>query len=139
MPAVHFRHIDDFDWKEVIVQMHGDKRVTTQLKFLEMSPTRTVIYTHYDAGMTLEEHGHSSDHVLFILKGMVTIGDQECPPGMMVLLEHGATFGGTIVAGPEGCELIEFYTGDITPVPKDREAFHAMLDERGIKQVPVNF
>jgi len=139
VPDVFFRHIDDYEWNEVVVQMHGDRKVTTQLKFLEMSPTRTVIYTHYDPGMTLEEHGHSSDHVLFILKGMITIGDKECPPGMMVLLEHGATFGGEIVAGPEGCELLEFYTGDIKPVPKDREAFHKLLEERGITPMPMNF
>ena len=136
MPELKFRHIDDVDWREVRAQRHGDRRVSARLKFMEMSPTRTVIYTQYDPGMTLEAHGHASDHVIFVTKGRLMIGDVECTPGMMVLLERGATFG-PLVAGPEGTELLELYTGDPSPEPADAEGFQALLAERGIVPEPV--
>jgi hypothetical protein len=136
MPELVFRHLDDVPWREVKAQMHGDQRVGVHLKFMETSPRRTVIYTRYDPGLVIEEHGHSSDHVIFILKGSLMVGETDCRPGTMVLLEHGATFG-PLVAGPEGTELIEFYTGDVTPVPADKDAFHALLESRGIVEVPA--
>jgi predicted metal-dependent enzyme (double-stranded beta helix superfamily) len=134
LPEVKFRHIDDGDWLEVRAQRHGDRRVSARLKFVDRAPTRTVIYAQYDPGMMIEEHGHRSDHVIFVSKGSVTIGDVECTPGMLVVLEQGATFG-PLVAGPAGTELVEFYTGDPSPAPVDPEGFAALLAERGI--VPV--
>jgi hypothetical protein len=136
MPEVKFRHIDDIEWREVRAQLHGERRVSARLKFMEMAPTRTVIYTQYDPGMLLETHGHASDHVIFVTKGSLLIGDVECTPGMMVVLEHGATFG-PLSAGPAGTELLEFYTGDPSPESADPEGFHALLAERGIVAVPV--
>lgn len=136
MPELKFLHVDDLAWREVRAQQHGDRRVAARLKFLEMAPARTVIYTQYDPGMTLEAHGHRSDHVIFITKGSLTIGDVECTPGMMALLEHGATFG-PLVAGPDGTELVEFYTGDPSPEPADPQGFQALLAERGIVPVSV--
>jgi hypothetical protein len=138
MPEVSFRHLDDVPWREVKAQMHGDRRVSVNLKFLEMHPNRTVIYTSYDPDLVLERHGHSSDHVIFILKGSLSVGGTECPPGTMVLLEHGAAFG-PLIAGPEGTELIEFYTGEVTPVPADPDAYEALLEDRGIVAVPTEF
>ncbi len=135
MAELVFRHIDDVPAQEVRAQVHGDRRVGVHLRFMEMSDTRTVIYTEYDPGLVLEEHGHSSDHVLFILKGTLFVGETECTPGMMVLLEHGAVFG-PLIAGPEGTELLEFYTGDVTPVPADPEGYERLLEEKGIVRVP---
>ncbi len=136
MPELIFRHIDDVPQVEVKAQMHGDQRVGVHLRFMERHPNRTVIHTWYDPGMTLEPHGHSSDHVIYILKGSLMVGETNCTPGMMILLEHGAVFG-PLVAGPEGTELLEFYTGDVTAVPQDRAAYEAWLDEQGIQQVPI--
>ena len=66
MAELVFRHLDDVPWREVKAQMHGDRRVAVNLKFLETHPNRTVIYTSYDPDLVLERHGHSSDHVIFI-------------------------------------------------------------------------
>jgi hypothetical protein len=120
----------------VKAQMQGDRRVGVHLRFMERHPNRTVIHTWYDPGMTLEPHGHSSDHVIYILKGSLMVGETNCTPGMMILLEHGAVFG-PLIAGPDGTELLEFYTGDVTPVPQDEEAFAAYLAERAIVPVSV--
>jgi hypothetical protein len=74
--------------------------------------------------------------VVYVLEGQLRVGDVDCAPGTMVLLEHGSTFG-PLVAGPEGTTILEFYTGDVTPVPEDPEAFEAFLRERGVVPVPA--
>ena len=136
MPELIFRHLDDVPWLEARAQMHGERRVVARVKLLEASPNRTVNYAEYDPGMIIEEHGHSSDHVVFVMDGSVNVGGTECPTGMMILLEHGAVFG-PLVAGPDGAKLLEFYTGNVTAVPADPEGFDRLLAERGITRVPA--
>lgn len=135
VPRLVFRHVDDVPSQEVKAQRHGDRRVGVHLKFMEWSPNRTMIVTRYDPGLVLEVHGHKSDHIIYVTKGSVTIGDTECTPGMMVLLEEGAVFG-PLVAGSEGTELIEFYTGEVTPVPADAEGYERLLERQGIVAEP---
>jgi hypothetical protein len=134
MAELKFLHIDNFAPIEVKAQMQGPRRVGVHLRFLEKTPTRVFIHCHYDRGMTIEAHGHASDHAIFVLSGSVTIGAVECSRGMLVVLEQGAIFG-PLVAGPDGTDLLEFYAGDPTPVPADPEGFAALLDERGILPV----
>jgi len=131
-------HIDDVPPVEVKAQMHGGRRVGAHLRFLEQTPHRTFIHCHYDPGMTIEEHGHSSDHAIYVLDGLVTVGSEGCGAGTLVVLEQGATFG-PLVAGPGGADLLEFYAGDLAPVPADRNAFHRMLADRGIEEVQPSF
>jgi hypothetical protein len=135
MPKLEFRHADDVPWQEVRRQRHGDQVLAVRLKILEWTPTRVLIYTQYDPDIVLDVHGHMSDHMIFVTKGSVTISGVECTPGMMILLEHGASFG-PLVAGPEGTELIEFYTGDPRPEPRDLEGYAQILRERGIEELP---
>ena len=135
MPELIFRHIDDIPGQEVRAQLHGQRRASVRNWFLEWSPSRTVIFTEYDPGLTLEVHGHRSDHVIYILEGSQRVGDVECRPGTMVLLEHGAVFG-PLVAGPDGTALLEFYTGDPRPVSVDPAGYVALLAERGIVALP---
>jgi hypothetical protein len=130
--------IRDFAPIEVLAQMHGDRRVGVHLRFLEQTPTRSFFHCHYDPGMTIEVHGHASDHAIYVLKGSVAVGEVDCDEGTLVVLEKGAIFG-PLVAGPEGTDLLEFYAGDTTPVPDDPEAFAALLRERDIQPVPVAF
>ena len=135
MPDLVFRHIDDVPLQEVLTQAHGPRRVGVHCRFLEWSPSRTVIHTRYDPGLVLEVHGHRSDHVIYILDGTLRVGDVDCRAGSMILLEHEAVFG-PLVAGPEGTTLLEFYTGDPRPVSVDPVGFAALLAERGI--VPLD-
>jgi predicted enzyme related to lactoylglutathione lyase len=135
MPDLIFRHIEDVRGQEVRAQLHGERRAGVHCWFLEWSPSRTVIYTEYDPGLVLEVHGHRSDHVIYILDGLLHVGATACPPGTMVLLEYGATFG-PLVAGPEGTKLLEFYTGDPRPVSVDPDGYLALLAQRGIVQLP---
>ncbi len=134
MAELIFRHIDEVPWREVRVQKHGERKAAVNLKILESMPHPTVIYTRYDPGMVLEEHGHSSDHVIFIIEGSLLVGDHPCPAGTMIMLEHGAVFG-PLEAGPEGTLLVEFYSGNPAPVPTDPDGFDAMLESRGITPV----
>jgi hypothetical protein len=126
-----FLHIDEFPALEVKAQQHGDRRAAVRLRFLEQTPTRVFNYCQYDPEMTLEIHGHASDHALFVVKGSLMVGDHECTPGMLIILERGAVFG-PLVAGPHGTDLLEFYAGDPRPVPADPEGFASLLESRGI-------
>jgi hypothetical protein len=137
MPELKIIRVDDLAPFEGKAQMHGDRRVAAHLRFLEQTATRVFIHCHYDPGMTIEAHGHASDHAIFVLNGSVTVGEVECPPATLVVLEKGAVFG-PLVAGPEGTDLLEFYAGDTTPIPEDPDAFEALLRARDIVPVPVD-
>ncbi|GMU79900.1 MAG: hypothetical protein AMXMBFR46_26890 [Acidimicrobiia bacterium] len=134
-PQPRFVTIDDVAPTEVVAQLHGDRRVGVHIRFLEWTPERFVAYTRYDPGLVLERHGHSSDHLLFVLDGELTVGDRVCGPNTLVVLERGAAFG-PLIAGPEGCTFLEHHAGDVTPVPVDKEGYHALLAERGITRLP---
>jgi hypothetical protein len=138
VPELKVLRIGDFPQVEVKAQMHGDRRAGIHLRFLEQTPTRVFIHCHYDPGMTVEEHGHASDHAIYVLNGSVTVGDVDCPSGTLVVLERGAVFG-PLVAGPDGTDLLEFYAGDPTPVPADPQGFAALLEQKGIVPVPTDF
>jgi quercetin dioxygenase-like cupin family protein len=137
VPEVIFSHIDDMPWRESRAQQHGDVRVSVRNKILRRGPSGTFIYTVYDPGMVIEEHGHCSNHVVYILGGSATFGDVDCRRGTVIFLEEGATFG-PIVAGPDGTELVEFYGGDPTARPVDPAAFTALLAEQGIEPLPTD-
>lgn len=134
-PQLIFRHVDDVPWQEVKAQRQGDRRAGVHLKFMEWSPSRTLIVTHYDPGLVLDRHGHSSDHMLYITGGSLRIGDVECTPGTVVVLEHGAMFG-PIVVGPQGADLLEFYTGDPRPFPAEEDGYRRLLESMGIVPEP---
>ena len=130
-----FRHLDDPDmgFRNVRAQRNADGTESyVREKWLAFSPDPQYLslYAEYDPGMVIERHGHSSDHVIFVTRGSVAVGDVDWSPGMMVLLEQGAIFG-PLVAGPEGTELLEFYTGNPGPVSADPDGFQALLAERG--------
>jgi quercetin dioxygenase-like cupin family protein len=138
-PRLAFVHVDDVEFTQVVRQLHGDREAGVHIKFLEWTPDRFVAYTRYDPGLVLERHGHSSDHLVFVLDGELTIateaGDRVCTAGMLVVLEHGAAFG-PLTAGPNGVTFLETYTGDVTPVPVDKEGYQRLLEERGIVRLP---
>ena len=133
-PALKFVDAPDVPFTEVVAQLHGDRRASVHIKFLEWTPDRFVAYTRYDPGLVLERHGHSSDHLVFVLEGELTVGERLCRPGTLVVLEHGAAFG-PLIAGPEGCTFLEHHSGDVTPVPVDKAGYQALLAELGIERL----
>ncbi len=135
MGALHITRVDDVPWQEVKAQQHGDRRVSVWEKYLHWTPELLVLYARYDAGMLVERHGHASDHVVYVLDGQITVGDEVCGPGTNIVLEQGAVFG-PIEAGPAGALLLELMLGDPRAVPADREGFGALLAARGITPLP---
>jgi hypothetical protein len=134
-PRLAFVHADDIPRQEVVAQQHGDTRVSVWFRFLEFTDRRMVGLVDYDPGLVLERHQHKSDHTIFIIDGEVTISGHLCPPGTLIVLEQGAEFG-PIVAGPNGCRLLEHYAGDPMPVPVDKDEYYGILAERGIDRLP---
>lgn len=134
-PRLAFVHVDDVPTQEVVAQLHGERRVGVQLKFLEWNASRMVAYTYYDPGLILERHGHSSDAIIFVIEGDITVGDRPCPAGTLIILEKGAVFG-PIEAGADGCTFLECYGDDVRPVPADKDGYYRLLASRGIERLP---
>ena len=134
-PELKFVQTDEVPFTEVVAQLHGNRRASVHIKFLEWTPHLFVAHTRYDPGLVLERHGHSSDHTLFILEGELAVGDRICTPGTLVVLERGAAFG-PLVAGPGGVTFLEHHAGDVTPVPVDKEGYRTLLAELGIERLP---
>ena len=101
-PALRFRHVDDEKWQEVRAQQHGNHRVSIFEKWLEFTPNFLCLYAKWDPGMLVHEHGHNSDHILFVLEGEMMCGDVKCTKGMHVTLEHGAAFGPFMIVSRRG-------------------------------------
>ena len=85
--------------------------------------------------MVIERHGHMSAHVVYVLEGEVTIGEQRGTKEMHVMLEKGA-FLGPIISGSEGALLYEIMMGDPRAVPADKVAHEKFCRERGIELLP---
>jgi hypothetical protein len=134
-PRLAFARLDEMDWIEVKAQMHGDRRVSIWEKWLEFTPERLSLYARYDPGVLVERHGHMSDHVVFVLEGEITVGDERCPAGTHIMLEKGAVFG-PIIGGPEGAVLYEIMMGDPRAVPADKPGFEKLCQERGVTPLP---
>ena len=130
-----FVHIGEVPPHQPVVQMHGERRVAVHLQVLDWSPERFIAYTRYDPGLILSRHCHKSDFTVFIIAGEVEVGGRSCPAGTLIMLDKDKYFG-PLIAGPEGCTLLESYAGDVTSVHESDEAYHALLAERGI--VPVH-
>lgn len=134
-PRLAFIHAEDVERQEVVAQQHGDTRVSVWSRFLEFNERRMVALVDYDPNLILERHGHKSDHTIFIIEGEVTISGHVCTPGTLIVLEEGAEFG-PLIAGPNGCRLLEHYAGDPMPVPKNKPEYYSILQERGIERLP---
>ena len=85
--------------------------------------------------MIVRKHGHYSPHVLTVLKGEFTCGDQLCGPGTHIELPLGADFG-PFVAGEEGVELYEVMMGDPRSWSDDPQALEKILAERNVTPLP---
>jgi hypothetical protein len=134
-PRLAFVDVKDVPWTEVIAQLHGERRVSVHEKFLEWNARRMVVLGRYDPHVVIERHGHASDHLVYVLEGELTVGDRLCPPGTLIVLEVGAKLG-PLIAGDAGALLFEVWMGDPRPVPDDKEAYYALLKEKGIVRLP---
>lgn len=134
-PELRIVRLGDVPWQEVKAQQHGDQRVSVWEKYLEWTPDRLTLYGRYDPGMLLERHGHRSDHLVHVIEGSITVGEEVCDAGTTLFLPVGASMG-PIEAGPEGAVLFELMFGDPRAVPADPEGFAALLAGRGVVPLP---
>jgi hypothetical protein len=132
--GLRFVQVGDVAPREFLAQMHGERRAVVHGQVLEWNADRFVAYTRYDPGFIIARHAHKSDALIFILEGEVRIGERNCPPGTLVVLEKD-TFFGPLVAGPQGCTFLESYAGDVASVHEDEVSYQQMLAARGV--VPV--
>lgn len=135
-----FRHLHDADvpWQQVKAVRRADgttASVWEKWLAFSASPPYLTLYARYDPGMVVRRHGHLSPHVVFVLEGVLRIGDRDCPAGTHVELPVGAAFG-PLVAGPQGAVLFEVMMGDPRSVGQDPGQFAAVLAEHGATALP---
>jgi hypothetical protein len=139
-PRLAIVHDEAVPWTEVIAQTHatpaGEERRSVHEKFIEWNDQRMVVLGRYDPGIILERHGHSSDHVIYVLEGVLMVGEYHCPRGTLIVLEEGAAFGPLFADETDGCLLFETWQDDVTPVPADKPGYHAVLAAKGIVRLP---
>jgi hypothetical protein len=127
-------------YTEVIAQEHrtprGVERRSVHEKFLEWNDERMIVIGRYDPGIVLERHGHSSDHLIYVLEGVLWVGEYRCLPKTLIVLEEGAAFGPLFADGESGCLLFEAWLDDVTPLPADKAGYHELLASRGITRLP---
>ena len=139
-PRLAIVHDEAVPFTEVIAQEHAVAGVvehrSVHEKFLEWNGQRMVVIGRYDPGIILERHGHSSDHLIYVLEGTLNVGAYECPPKTLIVLEEGASFGPLFADETVGCLLFETWLDDVTPLPADKPGYHALLASRDIVRLP---
>ena len=134
-PAI--KHLDDVPEEEMLRYRFADGRTASIWeKWIEQSPRYYAFWNRWEPGAMTPQHGHTGDHINFILQGEIRCGDVVCRAGTHIMLEWGDLFGPWI-AGPEGCELYGFIAGDGAAFPGDDALFQALLKEQGAESLPV--
>jgi hypothetical protein len=129
-------HLDAGPWQEVRALAFEDGRTASvRERWLDFTPGFLALYAEWDPGMMIHAHGHNSDHVVFVIEGTMTCGDQQCPKGTHIALDKGDTFG-PFVAGPDGVVLFEVMMGDPRSFPADPDGWKRLLDQHGARQLP---
>jgi hypothetical protein len=130
-------HLDDVLEEEMLRFEFADGHTASIWeKWIEMSPRYFAFWNRWDPGAMTPLHGHTGDHINFILKGEIRCGEIVCGPGTHIMLEWGDLFG-PWEAGPEGCELYGFIAGEGSPFSGDSAVLEALLKARGARSVPV--
>ena len=135
-----FRHLDDADvtWQQVKHQRNADGTESSVWeKWLAFSPDPQYLslYARYDPGMIVRRHGHFSPHVVFVIDGVLWVGDRRCPAGTHIELPRGAAFG-PLRAGDEGAVLFEVMMGDPRSWGDRPELFEQALTDHGVEPLP---
>jgi hypothetical protein len=130
-----FAHLDDVKWQEVRRVRQGDRTMSVREKWLDFGPEFLSLYAKWDSGMIVQPHGHNSNHVVFVLDGEMTCGEEVCRKGTHIALDQGDTFG-PFVAGPDGVELFEVMMGDPRSFPADPDGYARFLADRDAEQMP---
>jgi hypothetical protein len=130
-----FQHLDEVSTQEVRRIGYGDRTASVREKWMEFNPRYLSLYAEWDPGMMVQPHGHSSDHVVFVMKGEMTCGDVRCTAGTHIALDRGDVFG-PFIAGPEGVVLFEVMMGDPRSFPGDLDGYAALMTQRGAEQLP---
>ena len=133
-------HAHDKPEHEVVRINYRDGRVASvRERFLEMTPRYFSFHNTWEPGALAPRHGHHGDHVVYVLDGEITVGDEVCTKGSHIFLQYGDTFG-PWVAGPNGAELLGIiFNGDGRAFFEDADMVHfqQILDERGAEMGTV--
>ena len=135
-------HLDDVPAEEMVRYRYGDGRMASIWeKWIEMSPNYIAFWNKWDPGAMSPHHGHTGDHVNFILAGEITdVHGNVARAGTHIMLEYGDAFGPWI-AGPDGCELYGFVAAVVgsggRAWPGDADLWQKFLADHDAVSEPV--
>jgi hypothetical protein len=131
------KYLDDVPAEEMLRFEFSDGRTASIWeKWIELSPRYIAFWNRWEPGAMTPRHGHTGDHINFILSGEIRCGDVVCRAGSHIMLQWGDMFG-PWEAGPEGCELYGFIAGEGTPFSDADDPYYGLLEKRGAKLVPL--
>jgi hypothetical protein len=133
-----FTHRDEGTWQLVRAQRHpdgSDRYVRDRWFVIGRDPQYMSLLSSWDPGMVVHRHGHWSHQVIYVIRGEVQVGDRLCTEGTHIDLPLGSSIG-PMIAGPEGCDMLEVAMGDGRSWSADPDEFERVLAERGITALP---
>lgn len=130
-------HLDDVPAEEMLrFRFRDGSTASVWEKWIELSPNYVAFWNRWEPGAMTAPHGHTGDHINFILSGEIRSKHGVARAGSHIMLEHGDIFG-PWVAGPDGCELYGFIAGEGSPFAGDADEWAAFLDEHGAELVAL--
>jgi hypothetical protein len=119
----------------VWIEYEDGRKASVHEKFMESLPTFRSFYNVWEPGMIQRRHGH---HVVFVIKGEITVDGVRCGPGSHIFLMHGDRFG-PWVAGPEGAETLGVIAGEgrSFAAAEDEAEFQDILAKAGARRGAV--
>ena len=139
MGGPRIQHIDDVkSYEAVRIEYEDGRSASVFEKFMERLPNFRSFYNVWEPGMIQRRHGHHGHHVVFVIKGEISVDGTVCGPGSHIMLMHGDRFGPWVV-GPEGAETLGIVAGEGSSfaAPEDEAEFQSILASVGAKRGAV--
>jgi hypothetical protein len=101
-----------FTWDEPGEWIHDPvkklKHSSVHLGVEERGAAATVLIVKYEPGAQVGPHYHHADYCSVVVEGSIEVTRRNHTVGSMRVVNAGTAYG-PLVAGPEGCTVIEFF------------------------------
>lgn len=103
MPDAFIKNEWDYPWSH----KYNFQGKTSWQKFINEGTDGTpeVFLVKQEAGLELPPHSHSQDEVIYVLEGLISVVDKQCPPGTVIFVKKDVVYG-PLKAGPEGVKYL---------------------------------
>ncbi len=112
-PQLHASWVDPGTWKNH--PLHDLKSCRFMIGDPDNSDSVAVVVVEYAPGAVVGAHFHRTDYTSVVVRGSMKVTNKVEQTGSIRFVTAGTGYG-PLVAGPEGCTVIDIFTlGDKTP------------------------